>query len=197
LSFHRKMPVTHMPAAPERAGVESRDLGPLADLVPRVLDQLREMARRQLAREHAQRTTLQTTELVHETYLRLVGVAGVTQRGRAYFCAAAARAMRQVLIDAARRRNSAKRGWGVVPQTLDEDSDTMLAAVPEPRAVRQALRDLESRHPRCARTVQCRFFCGMSVDETAAELGVSARTVKSDWACARAWLHGALRDISA
>lgn len=177
----------------ERTGAESADLGPLDELVPHVLDQLRDMARRQLAREHGQHGTLNSTELVHETYLRLVGVTSVTLRGRPYFFAAAARAMRRVLIDAARRRHSAKRGSGVSPQRLDEHSETVGAPVPLLPALRQALCDLESRNLRCARTVECRFLCGMSVGETAAALGVSARTVKSDWALARVWLHGALR----
>src|SRR5215213_9845711 len=97
----------------------SANLGDLDELVPLIFDELRAMARRQLSRQH-DRYTLQTTELVHEAYLRLLGDDRVTQRGRAYFYAAAARAMRQVLVDAARRRNSVKRGSGTVALSLDE-----------------------------------------------------------------------------
>jgi RNA polymerase sigma-70 factor (ECF subfamily) len=164
----------------------------LDELMPLVFDELRRLARRQLAREH-QGQTLQTTDLVHEAYLRLAGHTGVTAHGRAYFYAAAARAMRNVLVDAARKRCAMKRGAGAPVLSLHEDqapADTYGAELVE---LDEALERLALRHPRPARTVECRFFGGMSVEDTATALGVSARTVKSDWALARAWLHDALR----
>jgi RNA polymerase sigma-70 factor, ECF subfamily len=172
------------------------NLGQLDDLVPLIFDELRAMARRQLARQH-ERYTLQTTELVHEAYLRLVGDDQVTRRGRAYFYAAAARAMRQVLVDAARRRNSVKRGSGTVALSLDAHTGEVDAYAHELLDLDVALGELERRNARFARVVECRFFGGMSVEDTADALGVSPRTVKSDWAMARAWLYDALREKSA
>lgn len=162
-------------------------------LIAILFDDLRAMAHRQLAREH-DRFTLQTTELVHEAYLRLAGNAAVAAQGRAYFYAAAARAMRQVLVDAARRRNAEKRGDGVVALSLDETTGTIDAFSHELLDLDRALLELERRNPRSARIVECRFFAGMSVDDTAEALVVSPRTVKSDWALARAWLHETLYD---
>ncbi|MFL5618465.1 MAG: ECF-type sigma factor [Gemmatimonadaceae bacterium] len=174
----------------------SANLGDLDDLVPLIFDELRAMARRQLSHQQV-RYTLQTTELVHEAYLRLVRDDGVTRRGRAYFYAAAARAMRQVLVDAARCRNAAKRGSGAVALSLDERTGELDAYADELLDLDAALQELERRNPRFARVVECRFFGGMSVENTAEALGVSPRTVKSDWAMARAWLYDALRGDAA
>jgi RNA polymerase sigma-70 factor, ECF subfamily len=165
----------------------------LDELVPLLFDELHAMARRQLAREHAN-ATFQTTDLVQEAYLRLAGDGRATERGRAYFFAAAARAMRQVLVDAARRRNAAKRGAGAVAVSLDESTGRVDAYGEHLLELDLALRELERRNPRHARTVECRFFGGMTVEDTARALGVSARTVKTDWALARAWLFDALRN---
>jgi RNA polymerase sigma-70 factor, ECF subfamily len=164
----------------------------LDELMPLVFDELRRLARRQLARQ-TQRQTLQTTDLVHEAYLRLVGNTEVATHGRAYFYAAAARAMRNVLVDAARKRCATKRGAGAPVLSLHEEqaaADTYGAELLE---LDEALERLALRHPRLAQTVECRFFGGMSVDDTATALGVSPRTVKSDWALARAWLYDTLR----
>jgi RNA polymerase sigma-70 factor (ECF subfamily) len=165
-------------------------------LVPVIFDELRGMAHRQLARERGP-ITLQTTELVHEAYLRLAGDARVTELGRAYFYAAAARAMRQVLIDAARRRKADKRGAGATVLSLDEEVASVEAYGHELLALDEALKRLESRNPRHARIVECRFFGGMSVEDTAEALDVSPRTVKSDWALARAWLYDELKGDAA
>lgn len=165
----------------------------LDELMPVVFDELRRLARRQLARG-PQGQTLQTTDLVHEAYLRLAGHSGVTAHGRAYFYAAVARAMRNVLVDAARKRCATKRGAGVPVLSLHEDqaaADTYGAELLE---LDVALERLALRHPRLAQTVECRFFGGMSVDDTATALGVSPRTIKSDWALARAWLYDTLRE---
>jgi RNA polymerase sigma factor (TIGR02999 family) len=164
-------------------------------LAPVLYQELKRIARRQLAREGS-RQTLQTTEVVHEAYLRLVDQTQVTQRGRAYFFAAAARAMREVLIDRARRRRAAKRGGGQSAVDLDEGSggaiavDTFADGLVDLDA---ALEQLGNLNPRQARVVECRYFGGMSVEETAEALGISPRTVKYDWALARAWLYNALR----
>jgi RNA polymerase sigma factor (TIGR02999 family) len=168
----------------------------LDELMPLVFDELRRLARRQLAREH-QTQTLQTTDLVHETYLRLAGRTGVTEHGRAYFYAAAARAMRNVLVDAARKRGAKKRGSRAAILSLDENRAQAETYGAELLELEEALQRLAQRNPRHARTVECRFFGGMSVEDTATALGVSPRTVKSDWALARAWLYDALRGDAA
>jgi RNA polymerase sigma-70 factor (ECF subfamily) len=155
-------------------------------LVPAIYEELRAMARRQLAGERPGHT-LQTTALVHEAYLRLVDHARVTTRGRAYFFGAAARAMRQVLVEHARRRGARKRSPGTeVPSLGTGGSVDAFAA--DLLDLNRALDELASRYPRQARVVECRYFGGLSVEETADALEVSPRTVKYDWAMARAWL---------
>ncbi len=166
----------------------------LEDLLPLVYDELRAMAHGQLRREG--RATLQTTDLVHEAYCNLVGSTQVTRRGRAYFFAAASRAMRQVLVQAARRRARKKRGGGVRAETLDENvvvavqaGDDVEGFASDLIALDEALSRMGEVHPRAARLVEARFFGGLSVEETAEALEVAARTVRRDWAWARAWLQ--------
>ena len=171
--------------------VDSGRLPPIHELVPLAYQELRDMAHWQLAREH-RNVTLQTTALVHEAYVRLVDDSRVTSRGRAYFFAAAARAMRQVLIDAARRRGAAKRGGGAPLMRVEWGNERVDAYAFELLDLDRALEDLGRRNPRLMQVVECRFFGGMSVEETAAALGVSERTVKADWALARAWLFQVL-----
>ncbi|MGK2960663.1 MAG: ECF-type sigma factor [Gemmatimonadaceae bacterium] len=171
---------------------ESGDAASLDLLVPLVYQELRDIAHRQLGGELKNRS-IQTTELVHETYLKLVDDARVTQRGRAYFYAAAARAMRQVLVDAARKRNSGKRGGGVSVVTFDDDSVAVTAYAGELLDLDAALSELAQVNPRQAQVVECRYFGGLGVEETAAALDISPRTVKSDWALAKAWLYDELR----
>lgn len=184
IDFQLRTTATTLIASTETGEPEAVDR-----LVAFLYDELREMASRQLAREH-RAPTLHTTELVHEAYLRLVDSDRVSARGRAYFFGAAATAMRRVLIDAARRRTAAKRGGSEAPVTLDDS-----AALPvdsyasELLDLHDALTVLEGERPRLARVVELRFFGGLGVDETAEALDVSPRTVKSDWALARAWLH--------
>ena len=170
-----------------------------------VYEELRELAHRQLARERRDHT-LQTTALVHEAYLRLVDDTLVDRRGRAYFFAAAGQAMRRILVEHARRRGAAKRGSNVVHLDLDnlsslDDVDLSVTAVDnfadELVALDTALGRLAALNPRHAQVVECRFFAGMSVEETAAALAVSERTVKYDWALARAWLYEELRGPAA
>ena len=169
----------------------------LEHLVPILYDELRDLARGHLARE-VEGHTLDTTGLVHEAYLKLADSTGVGRQGRAYFFGAAARAMRQVLVEHARRRKAAKRGGGDRPVTLDTRRGKGDASGEDVAAdvldLERALLALESTHPRLVRVVECRFFAGMSVAETAEALDVSTRTVKYDWALARARLHRALSD---
>ena len=162
-------------------------------LIPLLYQELKRMARRQLVREESAHT-LRTTDLVHEAYLRLVDQAQVTRRGRAYFFGAAARAMRQVLIDRARRRRAAKRGGGQAD--LDQASIAVGAFADGLVDLDAALEELAKLSPRQARVVECRYFGGMSVEVTAEALGISPRTVKYDWALARAWLYGTLRQAA-
>ena len=173
------------------ASAESSSSARVEDLVPIVYEELRALAHRHLARERDGHS-LQTTALVHEAYLRLTGHTQVTARGRAYFFAAAARAMRQVLIDRARRRAAAKRGGGTTVIDFDGDVPATDAYAEHLLGLDRVLVELEVHAPRQARVVECRFFAGLSVEETAATLDVSPRTVKSDWAVARAWLFNAL-----
>jgi RNA polymerase sigma factor (TIGR02999 family) len=170
---------------------EGGEPGSLDRLVPLLYDELRAIAHRQLEREKGPRT-LRTTALVHEAYLRLAGDDGVAGRGRAYFFAAAAKAMRQVLVDRARRRKARKRGGDAEVITLDPQDAAVDAFAVELLDLDRALHRLERRSGRQARVVEYRFFGGMSVPETAEALGVSTRTVESDWAMARAWLFDAL-----
>ncbi|HEX6316790.1 MAG TPA: ECF-type sigma factor [Gemmatimonadaceae bacterium] len=157
-------------------------------LLPVVYDELRLLARRQLAREGGD-ATLVTTELVHEAWLRLADDTRVTGSGRNYFFGAAARAMRQVLVDHARRRQRLKRGGGDANVTLHTSGLAGDAPVPDLLELDDALNRLAEEYPRAARVVECRFFAGMDTSETAAALDMAPRTVKRDWALARAWLY--------
>lgn len=157
-----------------------------------VYEELRELAHRQLGRERRE-LSLQTTDLVHEAYLRLVDDAEVDSRGRAYFFAAAGHAMRRILVEHARRRRAKKRGNDPVAVSLDAVEIAVDGFAAELVELDLALERLARLEPRHAQVVECRFFAGMSVEETAIALGISERTVKYDWALARAWLYDALR----
>ena len=160
-------------------------------LLPLVYEELRGMAHGYLLRERRHHT-LNTTALVHEAYLKLVDQTQVPGRSRAYFFGAAARAMRQILVDHARHRGRRKRGGGQPPVALEEQhlvADEFAAEVLDLDAALHRLAEIE---PRAARTVECRFFGGLSVEETAEVLGVSSRTVQRDWIRAKAWLYRTL-----
>jgi RNA polymerase sigma factor (TIGR02999 family) len=156
---------------------------------PRVYNELRVLARRQLRRE-SEGYTLNSVALVHEAYFRLVDQTRVQWRDRAHFLAVAAMAMRRILIDDARRRRAVRRGGGArrVPldmidaATPDEPVDLLLD-------LDSALSRLAVLDERQARVVECRFFGGLTEEETAAVLGIGLRTAKRDWAKARSWLY--------
>ena len=161
-------------------------------MVPLVYQRLRVIARGQLARGGRRGQTLDTTGLVQEAYLQLVGEHGVDWQDRAHFFAVCARAMRRILVDYARRRLAAKRGGGVADVTLQPDLvavDTQSELIV---AVDEALEGLAMFNERLARVVECRYFAGLTEEETAQALGSSLRTVQRDWMRARAWLLKAL-----
>lgn len=168
--------------------------GPAIDaLVPLVYGELRSIAHRLLAAEHQPRGTLDTTALVHEAYLKLAAGREAGSHGRAYFFAAVARAMRQVLVETARRRQRHKRGAGQGALPLSAAAAVADDRGDEVLAIDQALDELAALYPRAAKVVECRFFAGLSVPETAEALGVSERTVKRDGSLAQAWLYRKLR----
>jgi len=182
--------VISSPGESERT-LTSRD-EELDRLFPLVYDELRTLARAQLRRERADHT-LQPTALVHEAWLRLLGDDRPPWTDRRHFFRAAAEAMRRILVEHARKRNRLKRGGRQVRVELGagnepagwDDLDGLLA-------LDEAIRRLESQDPQAAEVVRLRFFAGLSVEEAAAATGLSERTVKREWAFARAWLYDAL-----
>lgn len=164
------------------------DESALERLLPAVYEQLRLLAQRELRRERPDHT-LTPTALVHEAYLKLVRLDRIQWRGRAHFFGACSQAMRRILISYARTRKAGKRGGGQSPVTID---NVLVAAEQRPEelmALDEALNRLEAMSERAARVVECRFFAGMDVEETAEALGISPATVKRDWLTARAWLN--------
>ena len=157
-------------------------------LLPLVYEELRFLARRQLGREQVGHT-LRPTGLVHEAYMKLAGGGGIAAEDRAHFLAIAARAMRQVLVDHARRRTAAKRGGGWNRTTLTDGKQSIEFDPAEMLALDRALAELE---PRQRQVVEYRFFGGMEEREIAEVLGVTDRTVRRDWVKARAWLYRSL-----
>jgi RNA polymerase sigma-70 factor, ECF subfamily len=155
-------------------------------LFPLVYGELRRLAHWQLQNERADHT-LDTAALVHETYLKLVDQPRVHWQDRGHFFRVAAWAMRRILVDYARRYRALRRGGGLRPIPLEEEaaiaerSDTLVA-------LDEALERLASKNERLSRVVECRYFAGLTEEETAEALGVTPRTVQRDWAKARGWL---------
>jgi RNA polymerase sigma-70 factor, ECF subfamily len=168
------------------------DRGALDALVPLVYDELRRLAQVYLGREKRGHT-LSSTALVHEAYLRLVRQEDVSWQNRAHFFAVAARMMRRILVDHARKHNYAKRGGGAMTLSLDETVAPAKERELDLVALDEALETLAKLDERQCRMVELRFFGGLSIEETSEVLGVSAPTVKREWASARAWLY---REIS-
>lgn len=185
------------------AALRAGDAGAMDRLVPLVYDELARIAHRQLGLE-ATGHTLSTTALVHEAYLRLVDQTRAQWADRAQFFGVAAHSMRRVLVDHARRHRAARRGGmhrrDVPLDALEAAGAASLAAGERADilvALDEALERLAALDPRQARVVECRFFGGLSESETAAALGVTARTVARDWVKARGWLFRALGDDDA
>ena len=181
------------------SAIEQGDAQAADRLLPLVYDELRRLAAQKLAQEKPGQT-LQATALVHEAYIRLVGseeAAGQHQRwdSRGHFFAAAAEAMRRILIDRAREKRSVKRGGG--RKRLDIDAiDVATTATPDQLlALDEALAKLAGTDPDAARLVQLRYFAGLTVDQAGKALGMSTATAYRHWNYARAWLHGELREM--
>jgi RNA polymerase sigma factor (TIGR02999 family) len=162
-------------------------------LLPVVYKELRKLASRYLRKEYSSRT-IQTTELVHEAYMRLFGDSEVSIHNRAHFFGIAANSMRQILVDYARKKSAAKRGGGFTRVSLiediiiiDNDSDKIII-------IDEALKKLALIDNRLCSIVELRFFTGLSIEETAEVMGISVSTVKREWNIAKAWLYRELED---
>ena len=166
----------------------SGDPSALANVFPVIYDELRRLAQQQLQRE-PDGHTLSPTALVHEAYMRLIDYSRMEWTGRAHFLAVAATAMRRILVDHARGHRSMKRGGAVRHVSIDAveigtgDRAELLVAIDD------ALERLKAIDVRQAQVVECRFFGGMTEEETAEALGIGLRTAKRDWAKAKSWLH--------
>ena len=175
------------------ARVQKGDPKAANELLPLVYEELRKLAAAKMARE-APGQTLQATALVHEAWLRIANQDEQHFEGRAHFFAAAAEAMRRILVDRARRRQSAKHGGGLTPVDIalvelpvESDPDRLLR-------VHEVLDELAAEEPLRAEIVKLRFFVGMNHDEIARSLNISEKTVKRYWAYSKAWLQRALED---
>jgi RNA polymerase sigma factor (TIGR02999 family) len=178
--------------------IEQGDPHAAERLLPLVYDELRRLAAQWLTRERPGQT-LQPTALVHEAYLRLVGPPAARAPGfanRGHFFAAAAEAMRRILVEQARRKHSRKRGGGLVRQDLDPDRLATPEASDDLLALDEALTRLEAAEPQVAELVKLRYFVGLTVKEAAGVLGVAPRTADAWWAYARAWLRAELQGDS-
>lgn len=173
------------------AGIDAAD-GAVADvLFPLLYDELRRIANRQLRAERRDHT-ISATALVHEAYVRLVDQTRVQWVNRGHFFAVAARAMRRILVDYARRVRADKRGGGWDRLGLDDVQIPVTERAAELVALDDALERLSCLNPRLTQVVECRFFGGMTEEETALALGVTDRTVRRDWVKAKGWLAAAL-----
>ena len=180
--------VTHILNAIERGDGRATD-----ELLPLVYEELRRLAARKLSRERPGHT-LQATALVHEAYLRLVGHEAQGWKSRTHFLAAAAEAMRRILVDEARRRNCRKRPGGRRRVDLEEQSLPLAGPSEDILALDEALTALAEVDPIKADLVKLRYFAGLTLEQAAAALGLSATTAKRDWRFARAWLYSRIDD---
>ncbi len=175
--------ILHRAGAGDRAAVD--------ELLPLVYDQLRRDAQNRMAGERADHT-LGATALVHEAYLRLVGDRRLPWLNRAHFYAAAAEAMRRILVERARRRGRIKHGGGRQRIPLDDVAAEADEKILDFMVLDEALCRMEKQDERMSRVVMLRFFAGLTIEDTAQALGISPMTVKREWACARAWLYDEL-----
>jgi RNA polymerase sigma factor (TIGR02999 family) len=173
------------------ASIEQGDPRAAEQLLPLVYDELRKLAAVRLAQERPGQT-LQATALVHEAYLRLVGDGGLHWNSRGHFFAAAAEAMRRILVDRARRKAAAKRGGEFARIELDQDIALAAEVKEDLIALDAALERLAAEYPVQAELVKLRYFGGLSLPDAASALGLSERTAGRHWAFARAWLRRAV-----
>ncbi len=173
------------------AAIEAGDRAGTDRLLPIVYRELRNMAQRQMAFERPGHS-LQATALVHEAYLKLIGNEEIRWAGKSHFFAAAAESMRRILVDSARKRGSIKRGGTQKRLSLDLSELVMEEQSSHILALDEALNELERQDARMADIVKLRFFSGLTVEDTAQALDISPRTVKREWALARAWLFRSL-----
>jgi RNA polymerase sigma factor (TIGR02999 family) len=180
------------------AAIQQGDSQATAELLPIVYDELRQLARAKLASERPDHT-LQATALVHEAYLRLVGDDDPHWHGRPHFFAAAAEAMRRILVENARHKSRLRHGGQLDRRDIDIDANCFVteAADQDLLAVHEALDALDATDPQAAQVVKLHFFLGMSFAELAQMLGISERAAYRTWSFARAWLFRRLRDHSA
>jgi RNA polymerase sigma-70 factor, ECF subfamily len=166
----------------------SGDQSALDTLMPLVYDELHRLAHNHMRREKAGHI-LQTSALINEAYIRLVDTPEIGWENRAHFFAIAARVMRRILVDEARRRNFAKRGGGAIQVSLNEGIPLAHEQAANVAALDDSLKNLEAIDSRQSAIVELRFFGGLSIEETASVLNVSPRTVMREWTFARAWLR--------
>ena len=183
MHMDQRRDVTDALKAPPSTGRAALD-----KLFPVVYEELKIVARRRRRQERAGHS-LNTTDLVHETYVKLLGLQRISWRNRAHVLALAAQAMRRVLVDYARARRAQKRGDQPVRASIDEALLQTERPLDLLLAIEIGLQRLEALNPRLSRVVECRFFAGMSIEETALALASSPATVKRDWSLARAWLN--------
>lgn len=167
----------------------------LDELVPLVYDELRRLARHYFNLER-KRPTLETSDLIHDAFVRLCDLQTVDWQDRIHFFAVAARVMRRILIDRARRRQNAKHGGGLLELRLDEIPDLAVERDAGMVALDDALIELEEADETLARIVELRFFGGLGHDEIAAVLGLSNPTVRRHWRLAKSWLHRRLSGVT-
>lgn len=157
------------------------------ELLPLVYNELKRISSKYLHEEYRNHT-LQTTELVHEAYIKLVGGQEINWQNRGHFFGIAANSMRQILVDYARKHNSEKRGEGKTHLSLDSAKEILFETDEDIIELDEAMKKLEAFDPDLCKVVELRFFAGLNVDETAKVLNCSASTVKRDWSLAKAWL---------
>jgi RNA polymerase sigma factor (TIGR02999 family) len=157
------------------------------ELLPLVYNELKRISSKYLNDEYRNHT-LQTTELVHEAYIKLVGGQEINWQNRAHFFGIAANSMRQILVDYARKRNSQKRGEGKTHVSLDDAEEILFNTEENIIALDEAMKKLEAFDPDLSKVVELRFFAGLNVEETAKVLDCSASTVKREWSLAKSWL---------
>lgn len=181
-----------MPASPDITelliALSKGDRQALDQLLPVLYEELRQIAHAHLLQERKDHT-LDTAALVHEAYLKLVQVNRVQWQDRAHFCAMASRVMRRILIDYARGRMRVRRGGDLQRVSVDEVTLMPAAQAEDLIALDEALERFTAVYERACRVIECRFFGGLNVEETAEALGISSATVKRDWALGRAWLN--------